>query len=176
MLDGVDVLHLWNVRPSVELLLTSVPLVDNRPLRAARQNKVGFARDFQILHVSVTVPWMERLVRVEAVAVPLVHRGGASLRAVCYHKEELAVHAEHLNVVGFSDFQDVDVLDFDEFVSRGVHFVDMRATKKLGDYDEEVVIDDHWLAHYRGSACNDNHRNIIKNQFSQSVFALNVPF
>lgn len=152
MFDGVDVLHLRDVRPSVELLLALAPLVDDGPLRAAGQDEVGFAADVQVLHVRVSVPGMERLVRVEAVAVPLVDRGGTGLGAVGYHEEVLAVQAEGLDVVGFSDFQNVDILDFDEFVGGAVSFVNVRATEKLGDYDEKVVFDNHWLANHSGRA------------------------
>ena len=78
--DGKDVLHIWYVGPTVELLLAPVPLVDDRPLGTAGQDQVGFVGDLQILNVCVPEPWVEGLVGVEAVAVPFVDCRGAGLR------------------------------------------------------------------------------------------------
>ncbi len=125
MLHGVDVLHLWDVGASVKQLGALVPLVDDRPLGAAGQDQVRFGGDLHVLHVGVPVPRVERLVRVEAIAVPLVDGGGTSLGAVCYNEEGLSIDAERLDIVGFADFEDVDALELDEFVGRGVALVDV---------------------------------------------------
>lgn len=82
MLHGVDILHLWDVSASVKQLGAFVPLVDDRPLGAAGQDQVRFVGDLQIFYICVPVPWVERLVGVEAIAVPFVHCCGASLQRV----------------------------------------------------------------------------------------------
>lgn len=125
MLHGVDVFHLWDVGASVKQLSALVPLVDDRPLGATGQDQVWFGGDLHVLHVGVPVPRVERLVRVEAIAVPLVDGGGTGLGAVCYDKEGLSIDAERLDIVGFADFEDVDALELDEFVGRGVALVDV---------------------------------------------------
>lgn len=79
MLDGVDVLHLRNVRTPFELLGAFVPLIDDGPLGTAGQDEVGFGGDLHVLHVGVAVPRVDRLMRVEAIAVPFVYGGGAGL-------------------------------------------------------------------------------------------------
>lgn len=76
----------------------------------------------------------------------------ANLRAVSNDKERLSVDHEGLYVVGFANLQDVNVLDFDEFVGGGVTFVNVRATKQLGHDDKEVVVNHHGLADHSGSA------------------------
>lgn len=78
--DGEDVLHLWYVGPAVKLFLAPVPLVHHRPLGAAGQDQVGFVGDLQVFYIRVPVPRVERLVGVEAIAVPFVHCRGAGLR------------------------------------------------------------------------------------------------
>lgn len=77
--DREDVLHVWYVSPAVKLFLVPVPLVHNRPLGAAGQDQVGLVGDLQIFYICVPVPRVERLVGVEAIAVPFVHRCGAGL-------------------------------------------------------------------------------------------------
>ena len=79
MFDGEDVLHLGDVRAAVEALVAAVPLVHHGPLGAAGQDEVGLVGDLHVLHVRVAVPRVQRLVRVEAVAVPLVDCGGTGL-------------------------------------------------------------------------------------------------
>lgn len=63
--------------------------------------------------------------RVEAVAVPLVDGGRTGLGAVCNNKESLPIYAESLNVIWFSDFENVDALKLNEFISRRVTLVDV---------------------------------------------------
>lgn len=75
MLHRVDILHLWDVGASLKQLGAFVPLVDDRPLGAARQDQVGFGGDLHVLHISVSVPWVERLVGVEPVTIPLIDCG-----------------------------------------------------------------------------------------------------
>lgn len=87
VLNCVNVLHLWDVCAAVEQLGGFVPLVDDWPLGAAGQNQVRLARDFQVLHIGVAVPRVQGLVGVEAVAVPLVDRGGASFGAISDDEE-----------------------------------------------------------------------------------------
>lgn len=125
MLHSVDVLHLWDVGPPVEQLGSFVPLVDDRPLGTAGQDQVRFGGDLHELHICVPVPRVERLVRVESVAVPLVDSGGAGLGAVCDDEEGFSINAEGLNIIWFADFQDVDALELDEFVGRGVTLIDV---------------------------------------------------
>lgn len=125
MLHSVDVLHLWDVGTSVKQLGAFVPLVDDRPLGAAGQDQVRFGGDLHVLHVSVPVPRVERLVRVEAIAVPLVDGGGPGLGAVCYHEEGFSIDAKCLNVIWFSDFEDINALELNEFVGGGVALIDV---------------------------------------------------
>lgn len=77
--DREDVLHLWYVSPAFKLFVVSVPLVNDRPLRAAGQNQVGFVGDHQIFDVCIPVPVVEGLVGIEAITVPFVDSGGAGL-------------------------------------------------------------------------------------------------
>lgn len=125
MLDGVNVLHLRDVRASVKLLGGLVPLVDDGPLGAAGQDQVGFGGNLQVLHICVPVPRVEGLMRVEAVTVPLVDGGGTGLGAVRYDEEGLSVDAERLHIVWLANSQDVDALELDEFVGRDVPFVNV---------------------------------------------------
>lgn len=125
VLHGVNVLHFRDVGAPVEQLGGFVPLVDDRPLGAAGQDQVRLGGDLHVLHIRVPVPRVERLVRVEAVAVPLIDGGGSGLGAVRYDEEGFAVDAERLNVVWFADFEDVDALELDEFVGGGVALVDV---------------------------------------------------
>lgn len=125
MLDGVHVLHLRDVGAAVKQLGAFVPLVDDRPLGAAGQYQMGFGGDLHVLHVGVPVPRMERLVRIEPIAVPLIDGGRAGLGAVGDDEEGFSVYAEGLDIVGFTYFEDVDVLDLDEFVGRDVTLVDV---------------------------------------------------
>lgn len=74
------------------------------------------------------------------------------LRAVSDDKERLSVDNERLDVVGFANLQDVDVLDLDEPVGGGVALVDVRAPEQLGHDDKEVVVDHHGLADHSGGA------------------------
>lgn len=150
--DREDVLHVRYVSPAVKLFLAPVPLVDDRPLRAAGQDQVGFVGDLQILYICVPEPWMEGLVGVEAIAVPLVDGGGASLGAVCYDEEGLSIDAKRLNIIWFADFEDVNALEFDEFVGRGVTFIDVGATEQLSHNDKELVVNDQRFADHCGSA------------------------
>lgn len=57
--DGKDVLHIWYVSATVELLLTPVPLIDYRPLGTAGQDQVWFVGDLQIFYVCVAIPRVE---------------------------------------------------------------------------------------------------------------------
>lgn len=75
------------------------------------------------------------------------------LRAVSNDKERLPIDGESLNVIRFSNLQDVDVLDLDELVGRGVTFINVRAPEQLGHNDKEVVVNHHGLADHRGSTC-----------------------
>lgn len=152
VLDRIDVLHLWNVSASFELLGTFVPLIDDRPLGTAGQDQVRFGGDLHVLHIGVPVPRVERLMGVESIAVPFVYGGGAGLGAVCYDEEGFPVDAKRLHVVGFTDFEDVDTLELDELVCRAVPFVDVGSSKQLSHNDEELVVDDQRFADDRGSA------------------------
>lgn len=152
MLDGVDVLHLRNVRAPFELLGAFVPLIDDGPLGTAGQDEVGFGGDLHVLHVGVPVPMVERLMRVEAIAVPFVYGGGAGLRAVCNDEIGLPVDEERLHIVGLPDFENVDALELDELVCGAVALVDVRSTKQLSHNDEELVVDDQGFTNHRGSA------------------------
>ena len=152
VLDGVHVLHLRDVGAPLKLLAALVPLVDDGPLGAAGQDEVGLGGDLHVLHVRVAVPLVQGLLRVEAVAVPLVHGGGARLGAVGHDEVGLAVHAEGLHVVGLADRQDVDVLHLDELVGRGVALVDVRAAEQLCHDDEHLVVNDQGFAHHGGRA------------------------
>lgn len=125
MLHGINVLHLWDVGASVEQLGAFVPLVDDGPLGGAGQDQVRFGGDLHVLYISVPVPWVEGLMGVEAVPVPLVDGGGPGLGAIGYDEEGFPVDAERLDIVRFADFQDVNALELDEFVSRGVTLVDV---------------------------------------------------
>ena len=80
MFDGEDVLHLRDVGAAVEALEAAVPLVHHGPLGAAGQDEVGLVGDLHVLHVRVAVPRVQRLVGVEAVAVPFVDGGGTGLQ------------------------------------------------------------------------------------------------
>ena len=146
MLYSVDVLHLRDVCASVKQLGAFVPLVDDRPLGAAGQDQVGFGRDLHVLHIRVPVPRVEWLVRVEAIAVPLVDGGGTGLGAVCYDEEGFSVDAERLNIIWLSYLEDVNALELDELVGRGVTLIDVRATKQLSHDDKELVVNDQGLA------------------------------
>lgn len=152
MLHSVDVLHLWDVGASVKQLGAFVPLVDDRPLRAAGQDQVRLGGDLHIFHIGVPVPWVERLVRVEAIAVPLVDGGGTSLGAVCYDEEGFSINTECLDIIRFADFEDVDALELDEFVGRGVTLIDVRATKQLSHNDKELVVNDQRFTNHCGCA------------------------
>lgn len=77
--DREDVFHFWYVCPAVKLFLAPVPLVDNGPLGAAGQNQVRFVGNLQIFYICVPEPRVQRLVGVEAIAIPLVYCCGASL-------------------------------------------------------------------------------------------------
>ena len=77
--DGENVLHIRYVSPAFKQFLAPVPLIDDRPLGAARQDQVGFVSDLQMLYICVPEPRVERLVGVEAIAVPFVYCCGASL-------------------------------------------------------------------------------------------------
>lgn len=79
---------------------------------------------------------------VEAVAVPLINSCRAGFGAVGYDEERLFVDVEDFHVIWLSDFQNVDVLDFDEFVCRDISLEDVRAAEQLGDYNEELTIND----------------------------------
>lgn len=79
MFDRKDVFHIRYVSPAVKLLLAPVPLVHYGPLGAARQDQMWFMGNLQIFHICVPVPRVQRLVGVEAVAVPFVHGCGSSL-------------------------------------------------------------------------------------------------
>lgn len=149
VLDGVDVLHLWNVSASFELLGAFVPLIDDRPLGTAGQDQVRFGGDLHVLDIGVPIPRVERLMGVESIAVPLVYGGGAGLRAVGYDEEGFPIDAKRLHVVGFTDFEDVDTLELDELVCRAVAFVDVGSAKQLSHNDEELVIDDQRLTDHR---------------------------
>lgn len=152
MLHSVDVLHLWDVGAPFKQLGAFVPLVDDRPLGAAGQDQVRFGGDLHVLHIGVPVPRVERLVRVEAIAVPLVNGSGTGLGAVCYDEEGFSIDAECLDIVWFADFQDVDALELDEFVGRGVTFIDVRATKQLSHNDKKLVVNDQRFANHCGRA------------------------
>lgn len=152
MLHGVDVLHLWDVGASVKQLGAFVPLVDDRPLGAAGQDQVWFGGDRHVLHIGVPVPWVEGLVRVEAIAVPLVDGGGTSLGAVCYDEKGFSINTECLDIIRLADFQDVDALELDEFVGGGVPLIDVRATKQLSHNDKELVVNDQRFANHSGCA------------------------
>lgn len=80
------------------------------------------------------------------------------LGAIRDDKERLPVDHKGLDVVGFADFQDVDVLDLDEFVGGNVPLVNMGATKELRHNDEKVVADGQGLADHGGSAWNMSHK------------------
>lgn len=156
VLHGVHVLHLGDVGAPVKQLGGLVPLVDDWPLGAAGQNKVGLGGDFHVLHIGVPVPRVERLVGVEAIAVPFVDGGGAGLGTVRYDEEGLAVDAERLHIVWFTDFEDVDALQLDEFVGRGVALVDVWAAEQLSHNDEELLVDDQRFADYCGGTWKGN--------------------
>lgn len=89
---------------------------------------------------------------VETIAVPLVDGGGTSLGAIRYHKEGFSIDAECLDIIGFTDFEDVDALELDEFVGRGVTLIDVRASEQLSHNDEELVVNDQRLADHCGCA------------------------
>lgn len=150
MLDGVNVLHLRDVGASFKQFSGSVPLVNDRPLGAAGQDQVRFGRNLQVLHVSVSVPRMERLMGVEAIPVPLVDGSGTSFGAICYDEEGFSINAEGLNVVRLTDSEDVNALELDEFVCGGVPLVDVRASKQLSHNDKELVVDDQRFADHCG--------------------------
>lgn len=97
-----------------ELALTAVPLIHHRGLRVAREYETRFAVHLEEVYVSVSVPGMERLVRVKAVTVPAVQAGGSGFRAVDYSKVPVPFNLESLYEVGFTDTGGVDVLDFYE--------------------------------------------------------------
>lgn len=97
-----------------ELALAAVPLIHHRGLRVARQYETRFAVHLEEVDVSVSVPGMERLVRVKAVTVPAVQAGGSGFGAVDYSKVPVPFNLESLYEVGFTDTSGVDVLDFDK--------------------------------------------------------------
>lgn len=76
----------------------------------------------------------------------------ANLRAVSDDEERVSVDHEGLDVVGFADFQDVNVLDLDELAGGGVVLVNVRAPEQLGHNDEEVAVNQHGLADDSGGA------------------------
>lgn len=125
VLYRVDVLHLWDVGAPVKQLGAFVPLVDDWSLGAAGQDEVRFGGYLHVLHICISVPRVERLVGIEAVAVPLVDGGGSSFGAVRYHKEGFSINAESFHIVWLADFEDVDALELDEFVGGGVTLVDV---------------------------------------------------
>lgn len=75
-----------------------------------------------------------------------------NLRAVSNDKERFSINHKCLDVIWFANPQDVDVLDLDELVGRGVTFVNVGASKQLGHNDEKLVVNHHWLADNSGSA------------------------
>lgn len=150
VLDGVDVLHLWDVRASVEQLGAFVPLVDDRSLGTAGQYQVRLRRDLHVLHVSVPVPGVERLVRVEPIAVPLIDGGGACFGAVGDDKKGFSIDTERLHVIWFADLEDVNALEFDEFVGRDVALVNVRATEELSHNYEELIVNHQWFTDHCG--------------------------
>lgn len=111
VLNHLHVGQLQDLGVEGELLLASVPLVNHRWLRSAGKDKVRLSYNIKELHMSVPMPGMEGLVGVEAIAVPAVNAGGASLGAVCYYKVPLPIQLEGLHKVGLSHSGGVYVLD-----------------------------------------------------------------
>ncbi len=85
---------------------------------------------------------MQRLMRIEAVAVPFINSCRAGFGAVGYDEERLFVDVEDFHIIWLSDFENVDVLDFDEFVCGDISLEDVRAAEQLGYYNEELTIND----------------------------------
>lgn len=94
-----------------ELLLASVPLVNHRQLRGAGEDEVWLSPNIQELYVGVSMPGMEGLMGVEAIAVPTINAGGACLGAVRHNEVPLSIQLEGLHKVGFPYAAGVDVLD-----------------------------------------------------------------
>lgn len=88
------------------------------------------------------MPGVQGLMGVEAIAVPFINSRGASFGAVGNDEERLSVHMEDFHVIWLSYFQNVDVLDFDEFVCRDVSLEDVRAAEQLCHYNEELTVND----------------------------------
>lgn len=138
---------------------------------------MGLTSDLQVLHVCVTVPGMEGLVRVEPIAIPFVHCGRTGLGAVGDHEEGLTIYKESLNVIRFPDFQDVNVLDFYEFVGRDVPLVNVRATKELGYEDEQLIINHHGFAYHSGCTCKTRTKNkVLEHRNMKSIFVRNTKY
>ena len=146
------VLHVGDLSLLDELLVAAAPLVDDRHLGAAGQDEVGLAVHVQELCVRVAEPLVQRLVRVEALVVPLVQCGQARLGAVGDHKVPVAGDLEGFNVVGLGDLGHLDVLELVESALVVVKLVNVGAAKELGHYDKHQALDDHSLAPHNGLA------------------------
>lgn len=143
VLDGDHVLHVGDVALQDELLAAAAPLVDDRHLRATGQEEVGFAVQVQELCIGVAEPLVQRLVGVEALLVPLVERGEASLGAVGNHEKPICADLEGFDVVGFGDLGHLNVLKLAEAALVVVKLVDVRTTEELSHDDKHLVLYDH---------------------------------
>lgn len=87
-----------------------------------------------------------------------------NLRAVSDDEERLPIYHECLNVIGLANLENVDVLDLDELVSRGVALVNMRAPEQLSHNDKEVMVNHHGLADDSGGTSTGKQMTGIKTQ------------
>lgn len=85
-------------------------------------------------------------------SVTQVRGKAAHLRAVSDDEERLSIDLEGLDVIGFANLQNVNILDLDELVGRDVTFVNVGAAEQLCHDDKQVVVNHHGLADYSGCA------------------------
>lgn len=171
VLYSYNVLHVGDLTLQGKLLAAPAPLVDHRHLRAACQDKVGLPIQVQELCICVTVPLMQRLVRIEALIVPLIEGGQARFGAVCDHKEPIRTDLKCLDVIGLRDCGHLNVLELAEPALVLIKLVDVRTIKELSHDDKHLVLDDHRLAPHDGLTwtVQGNENRQMSSELSQST-------
>lgn len=109
--DHLHVRRVSDLGVEGELALAAVPLVDHRGLRRAGEDEPWLALYLQELHVGVTVPRVQGLMGIEAVAVPTVDAGGACLGTVDHGEVPIPFDLEGLHKVWLAYTGCVDILD-----------------------------------------------------------------
>ena len=157
-LHGQHVLHVGDVTVGDELLRAFVPLEDDGDLGAAGQDQVRLSVDVDELSVRVPEPLVQRLVRVEALAVPLIDGGQPRFGAVCDDKERLVLDLKQLDVVGLGNARDFYVLELDKLGPALVVSVDVGAAEELGHHHKDLVVNEDGFTAHDGLTCAPGER------------------